>query len=34
LPFHMNLRIVLSVFLKNCVGIFLWDCIETVDCLW
>jgi hypothetical protein len=30
LPFQMNLRLALSMSLKNCVGIL----IESIDCLW
>jgi len=34
LPFEMNLRIALSLSLKNCVGILMGiDYIESADCL-
>ena len=33
LPFHTNLRIDLSMSLKNCVRIF-GDFTEFIDCLW
>ena len=32
--FQMKLRIPLSMSLKNCVGILMGDCIESVDCFW
>jgi hypothetical protein len=34
LPFWMNLRIALSMTLKNFVVILMGDCIESIDCLW